>query len=86
MQEAGLGPLSKRNIDCMTLLLRSTIIKKPEFKKRITVKDEQHFLDIFNEPTLARVRGFFTEEKLGKELWMAHVARGGVEASIQTFL
>jgi hypothetical protein len=86
MKAAEIGPISDRNIACMTLLLRSTLIKRPEFKKLVTKTLEKHFLDLFNEPTIHRVRGFFKEESLAHLLWSIHIMKGRLEGSIETFL
>lgn len=85
MEERNFGPITERNVDCLILLLRSTIIKKPAFKRRTDANVEKYFLDIFNEPTIARIRGFFRTESLVKSLWDYHLAKGRLEESVQVF-
>lgn len=85
MEEMKFGPITERNVDCFILLLRSTIIKKPSFKRRADPATERYYLDIFNEPTIARIRGFFKTESLVKSLWAHHLAKGRLEESVQVF-
>ena len=82
MEEMNFGPVTERNIDCFILLLRSTIIKKPAFKRRADPSLERHFLDIFNEPTIARIRGFFRHESFVSSLWLHHVRKGRLDESV----
>ena len=77
--------MTDRNVDCLILLLRSTIIKKGAFKRRADQNVERHFLDIFNEPTIARIRGFFKTESIVKSIWLYHVSKGRLEESVQVF-
>jgi hypothetical protein len=85
MEERGFGPVTDRNVDCLILLLRSTIIKKPAFKRRADQNLERHFLDIFNEPTISRIRGFFKNESISKSLWLNHIQHGRLQESVQVF-
>ena len=41
---------------------------------------------MFNEPTIARIRGFFKDESLSKSLWLAHITNGRLEKSIEVFI
>lgn len=86
MQEKDLGPITSRNVDALILVLRSTIIKKKAFQRTADKDLVQHFLSIFNEPTIARIRGFFRDESLSKSLWQQHVAKRRLESSIEIFI
>lgn len=86
MQEQNLGPITARNVDALILILRSTIIKKKAFQRSADKELLQHFLSIFNEPTIARIRGFFRDESLSKSLWLAHISKGRLEDSIEIFI
>jgi hypothetical protein len=86
MEEKNLGPINNRNVDGLILLLRSTIIKKKAFKRSSDNHLIHHFLDIFNEPTIARIKGFFKDESLSKSLWISHIEQGRLEQSIEVFI
>ena len=86
MKEQELGPINNRNVDGLILILRSTIVKKKAFQRQADDQLLQHFLSIFNEPTIARIRGFFRDESLSKSLWLAHCAKGRLASSIEVFI
>jgi hypothetical protein len=86
MEEKRLGPVTPRNVDGLILILRSTIVKKKTFQKTADKQLLQHFLALFNEPTIARIRGFFRNESLSKSLWLAHISHGRLEKSIEVFI
>ena len=81
-----MGPVNQRNVDALILILRSTIVKKKTFQRSADKQLLQHFLSIFNEPTIARIRGFFRDESLSKSLWLAHCSKGRLESSVEVFI
>lgn len=82
LTETELGPVTNRNVDALILVLRSTIIKKKAFQRTADKELVSYFLSIFNEPTIARIRGFFRDESLSKSIWLHHVRKGRLENSI----
>jgi len=45
----------------------------------------RHYLDLYNEPTIARIKGFFREESLAQGLWERHLLQGRLDASLDKF-